>query len=660
MLPSVLKEAIYTYLDERGLIRDVTLSSFCPNPITALDLRENCNISDVGLWCFSSLCLENLTELYINECYKISDLGLSFIAKKSPMLRTVSLSGCNHVTHETLKFMKYYCPQLREVDLSDCQGIDDRALRLLLGMSVSVINLAECRKIKFEFEGFDSLPVAHSLKSLCLRSIPSVSDYTLGLLLQCTPKLKILDLSLCTGITNRTLHTISNSDIKSTISSLNFWGASSITDRGIGILTDTCTQLQSLTLCDCPQITECTIVQCIAKLKQLTTLNLWSCTAISAVSYQLLLRYVTSFKSLGLCHLPGLQDYSLVGLEKCTSLRSLELDSCVQITGEGVHKLGSESITSINFRRCTLIDANAIFSVMSRSPHLISLNLASCRQVSEDDITRLISLCPHLRNLNLSDCNVTSRVLILIAESFTTQLVTLKIDKCLEFEDSSLNYAIMQLTNLSELSTMFCTQLSNRAFLPTEQKKQILPRNVSESNYVISSRPNMLLHLKTLQLSCCVGLSENSVISVLKRTPRLTFLSIPALLAITDLTLISIGKYVPRLQHLNLAFCTGVSSFGVSRLLKCCKNLKFLDISGIERMDDSILEEISQNCGTLKSLDVSKSFFFKEESVVKLITCLRNLNTLGIQVRMEEQTYSEEFFSHLKNIRPDLNIIGKR
>lgn len=137
------------------------------------------------------------------------------------------------------------------LDLSECQGIDDRALVSLLRTKVRILNLAECRQIKFEFEGylvfigsincdfsFESLPVNSTLKSLCLRSIPSVRDFSLGILLQCITNLCILDLSFCSAITDKTLNTISRNKLKETIYSLNFWGATSITDSGIGHLTE--------------------------------------------------------------------------------------------------------------------------------------------------------------------------------------------------------------------------------------------------------------------------------------------------------------------------------------------------------------------------------------------------------------------------------------
>jgi hypothetical protein len=82
-----------------------------------------------------------------------------------------------------------------------------------------------------------------------------------------------------------------------------------------------CPELKTLTICDCPNVTENSIVQFIAKLKNLKTLNLWGCNNISAVSIQLFLRYFTNLSGLGLSHFTQLQDYSLKGLETSTELR---------------------------------------------------------------------------------------------------------------------------------------------------------------------------------------------------------------------------------------------------------------------------------------------------------------------------------------------------
>lgn len=40
------------------------------------------------------------------------------------------------------------------IDLSECQAIDDKGLVSLLRTKIRALNLAECRQIKFEFEGY--------------------------------------------------------------------------------------------------------------------------------------------------------------------------------------------------------------------------------------------------------------------------------------------------------------------------------------------------------------------------------------------------------------------------------------------------------------------------------------------------------------------------
>jgi hypothetical protein len=46
----------------------------------------------------------------------------------------------------------------------------------------------------------------------------------------------------------------------------------------------------------------------------------------------------------------NIEDYSLIYLENCKALRSLEFDGCVAITDVGVQRLGGPAVTAANFK----------------------------------------------------------------------------------------------------------------------------------------------------------------------------------------------------------------------------------------------------------------------------------------------------------------------
>lgn len=77
------------------------------------------------------------------------------------------LPGCSKITYRGIDHLRIHLPNLNDLgmtpiylieiyalDLSECQEIDDRALVSLLRTKIRILNLAECRQIKFEFEGY--------------------------------------------------------------------------------------------------------------------------------------------------------------------------------------------------------------------------------------------------------------------------------------------------------------------------------------------------------------------------------------------------------------------------------------------------------------------------------------------------------------------------
>lgn len=90
-----------------------------------------------------------------------------------------------------------------------------------------------------------------TLQSISMRSVPSVGNETVLTLLPALPHLKILDLSFCYDISDRLcegtkiplfaelciLLGIASLDVRTSLISLNLWGAKELTDSGLETLT---------------------------------------------------------------------------------------------------------------------------------------------------------------------------------------------------------------------------------------------------------------------------------------------------------------------------------------------------------------------------------------------------------------------------------------
>jgi hypothetical protein len=167
-------------------------------------------------------------------------------------------------------------------------------------------------------------------------------------------------------------------------------------------------------------------------------------------------------------------------------------------------------------------------------------------------------------------------------------------------------------------------------------------------------RTSMLFTLKSLNLGGCVGLNERSVISLIKRSPHLTTLCIPAV-DISNLTLLHLSRHCLRLQNLNLSLCSQVSGFGLRYCLESLRNLKQLDISGITALTDMVLEDAAANCANLRHLDISYCLF-SARAIAHVLKSCRHLDTLRLKTSAENTMYLG-LFEDLLLIRPRLNLI---
>ncbi|XP_040197452.1 F-box and leucine-rich protein 22 [Rana temporaria] len=82
-----------------------------------------CNVEDwVKTTLQKSMCSHHLNT--------VSDFLLQ-VSKRCPNLRTLTLSGCAHVTDEPLLQIMRHCPDLQSLQLENCSGVTDRLLAVV-------------------------------------------------------------------------------------------------------------------------------------------------------------------------------------------------------------------------------------------------------------------------------------------------------------------------------------------------------------------------------------------------------------------------------------------------------------------------------------------------------------------------------------------------
>ncbi|XP_018408280.1 PREDICTED: F-box and leucine-rich protein 22 [Nanorana parkeri] len=100
-----------------------------------------CNIED----CVKTTLQKSMCSHHLNT---VSDFLLQ-VSKRCPNLRTLTLSGCAHVTDEPLIQIIKLCPDLQSLKLENCSGVTNRLLALvpLFCKRLHTLHLNFCRNL---------------------------------------------------------------------------------------------------------------------------------------------------------------------------------------------------------------------------------------------------------------------------------------------------------------------------------------------------------------------------------------------------------------------------------------------------------------------------------------------------------------------------------
>lgn len=288
---------------------------------------------------------------------------------------------------------------------------------------------------------------------------------------------------------------------------LNVWGIRQLTDNAVSVLCRSLPALTSLTICDCPNLTEQSLISVIAMTPKVHTLNMWGCTAVTAAAIQLFIRHTPQLQNFGLSFCPGITDSALANMSKLSELKSLQFESCAQITDKSLAGIASNNILTINLRRCPKLTSVGIEECVKNCPSVQTLNLAQCNLTTQS-VYNMILASRNLRSLDLSGMKeLDDATLLLITKSeLQSKMVSIKLDECLEISNTAVQQIFANCTNLQVISLCFCKQLTDDSF------NTLSPRNYS---------------LTSISLGGCGSFTNTTIEKIAQCCPKLKDLVIP-------------------------------------------------------------------------------------------------------------------------------------
>ncbi|XP_077840322.1 uncharacterized protein LRRC29 isoform X5 [Macaca mulatta] len=329
-----------------------------------------------------------LQELSLHSCRDLSTEAVATLCFQQPGLTSLDLSGCSELTDGALLAVSRGLRHLRRLSLGKLQRLTDAGCTALGGLrELQSLNMAECCLVRGR-ELAQALGSVHGapsqLASLSLAHCSSLKDASvLSMIPALGLSLRVLDLSSCVALTNRTLQAICT--YLTHLSVLRLAWCRELCDWGLLGLEEPLQGTQprpelehqaSGTKDPCPEPQGPSLLM----LRALQELDLTACSKLTDASLAKVLQF-PQLRQLSLSLLPELTDKGLLAVAGgCPSLEHLALSHCTRVSDKGWAQAASSW------------------------PRLQHLNLSSCSQLTEQTLDAIGQACRQLRVLDVAMC----------------------------------------------------------------------------------------------------------------------------------------------------------------------------------------------------------------------------------------------------------------
>lgn len=185
---------------------------------------------------------------------------------------------------------------------------------------------------------------------------------------------------------------------------------STVSDRGLLLISRKCTSLKSICLASCPNVTDIGLSDLVMACQTLSRISCPGCTEIALNISRKHHRRTLQYLDVSDC--PRINDYSIKTFLRAygSDLQVFFARKCPLITDEGVQSLVkfSPQLRDVSFSECIRVTDASCRELSKLSSSLRYVSLSKCRQVSDEGLKYLLSFKPRLRYLNIRGCPLVS------------------------------------------------------------------------------------------------------------------------------------------------------------------------------------------------------------------------------------------------------------
>ncbi|KAF1876652.1 hypothetical protein Lal_00030065 [Lupinus albus] len=391
-------------------------------------------VTDMGIGCVAVGC-RKLRLICLKWCVGVGDLGVELVAIKCKELRTLDLSylpitekclssifklqhledlvleGCYGIDDDSLDddVFKQGSKTLKKLDISGCQNISHIGLSKLTSISGSIEQLILADGSPVTLVLADGLNKLSMLQSIILDGCLVTSSGLMAIGNLCI-SLKELSLSKCMGVTNEAL----------------------------SFLVSKHKDLRKLDITCCRKITDVSIASIANSCINLTSLRMESCTLVPREAFVLIGQKCHYLEELDLTD-NEIDDEGLKSISRCSSLSSLKVGICLNITDRGLAYVGMycSKLKELDLYRSTGITDLGIAAVCRGCLDLEMINTAYCTSITDSSLFSL-SKCSNLKILEIRGCLLVTCIGLAAIAINCKQLSRLDIKKCYNIDDSGM------------------------------------------------------------------------------------------------------------------------------------------------------------------------------------------------------------------------------
>ncbi|CAJ1970729.1 unnamed protein product [Sphenostylis stenocarpa] len=442
------------------------------------------------------------------------------------------------------------------------------------------------------------------------------------------PSIIHLDLTLCPCVDDLALKALSLAWCSS-LRSVDLSRSRLFSHVGLSALALNCTRLVELDLSNRPDLTD-VAAKAVAEAVNLERLRLGRCKGITDLGIGCIAVRCGKLRHVGLRWCIRVTDYGagLIAM-KCKEIRSLDL-SYMPITEKCLQQiLQLEHLEDLILEHCLGIEDDGLATLQANCKSMKMLNLSKCR-IGRVGIASLTNVAQNLEKLILSSSLVVTPVVAKCLQRFS-RLQLVKLDGCLGTK-SGLKAIGNSCTSLKELNLSKCVGVTdeNLSFL-VKTNKDLEKLDITCCRMItresISSLTNSCLRITSLRMESCSLINREGFLFI-GRCQLLEELDVTDT-EIDDIGLCSISRCT-KLSSLKLGICLTITDNGLKHIANSCSKLRHLDLYRSSRITDEGIVAIALGCPSLKVVNIAYNCNITDSSLAFLSKCQR-LRTLEIR-----------------------------